>query len=282
MSVDFKPGQFYGVPQFGARGAGFDIRMLAASCGEEEVHVHTHHDAHFVLVLFGAYISSARGAPDCARSPTLIFNPPGTTHRDRFTNGLGTFVTVSVTDATFEDLRRTLPLSTEATRLGSNDALTAAFLVAREVRGALDATVMESSVWELLAVAGDCACRSSNPPGWVAHAYEAIMDRATDAGLGVGDVAADVGVHPVHLARVFREAWGCSPGELLRWRRVDRAADLLRRTGMPAAHIAAATGFVDQSHLTRAFRAVYGVAPGTYRRKHVSPIQAHVHGSRLA
>ena len=79
MSVDFKPGQFYGVPQFGAR-----------------------------------------GAPDCASSPTLIFNPPGTTHRDRFTNGLGTFVTVSVGDATFEDLRRTLPLATEATRLGSN------------------------------------------------------------------------------------------------------------------------------------------------------------------
>jgi hypothetical protein len=108
---------------------------------------------------------------------------------------------VSVGDATFEDLRRTLPLATEATRLGSNDALTAAFRVAREVRASRDAAVMESSVWELLAVAGNGACPSGNSPGWVAYAYEAIMDRATDAGLRVGDVAADVGVHPVHLAR---------------------------------------------------------------------------------
>ena len=107
------------------------------------------------------------------------------------------------------------------------------------------------------------------------------MDRSAQPRLGVRDIAAEFNVHPVHLARAFRATWGCSPGELIRWRRVDRAAELLRSMELPAAHIAAETGFVDQSHMTRAFRAVYGTTPAAYRRERVSPIQASADVDRL-
>ena len=53
-------GQFYGYPQLAAAGAGFDMRVLAATTREEQVAVHTHTDAHFVLVLAGRYLSRAR------------------------------------------------------------------------------------------------------------------------------------------------------------------------------------------------------------------------------
>ena len=98
--IDFKPGQFYGTPQFGARGGDFDLCALAASGSEHDVHLHTHDDAHFILALSGLYISAARGAGDFVRAPALIFNPPGTTHRDRFVKGVGTFVSVSLLAAT--------------------------------------------------------------------------------------------------------------------------------------------------------------------------------------
>lgn len=274
MSVNFAPGQFYGVRQFGASTSVFDVRTLVASGHEDDVHVHTHQDAHFVLVLTGAYISSARDAADLARAPALIFNPPDTTHRDRFANGIGTFVTVSLSSATFHDLRSVLSVMTDARRLHSPRALTTAFRIAREVRDSRDAVVLESSIWELLASVANQPRLIGNPPRWVLHAYQAIMDRATETRLSVRDVAAEVTVHPVHLARVFRETWGCSPGELIRWRRVDRAADLLRRSNKSGAQIALEAGFVDQSHMTRAFRAAYSVAPGVYRREHVARIQA--------
>ena len=90
MGFSFEPGQFYGEAQFGMKGAAFDIRAQVATGCEGDVQVHTHHDAHFVLVLSGRFISSARGARDSASAPTLIFNPPGTTHRDRFLKGVGT------------------------------------------------------------------------------------------------------------------------------------------------------------------------------------------------
>jgi AraC family transcriptional regulator len=272
--IDFGPGQFYGAPLFGASGGNFDVRALAASGSERDVALHTHDDAHFVLVLSGVYISTARGAADFVGAPALIFNPPGTTHRDRFLKGVGTFVGVSLRSATFRGLREVLPLPTHAVQLRSRDGLSSAFRIAREVRQSRDVLVMESMTWELLATAAAPRCRAGEPPRWALSAYDAIMDRATEARLDVGDVAAGVGVHPVHLARVFRAAWGCSPGELLRWRRIDRAADMLRGSRVSGAQIAAQTGFADQSHMTRAFRAIYGLAPDAYRRRHVSRIQA--------
>jgi AraC family transcriptional regulator len=272
--INLRPAQFYGAPQFGAAGGNFDTRALAASGSEHDVERHTHDDAHFILVLSGLYISTALGAADLVRAPALIFNPPGATHRDRFVKGVGTFVGVSLRSATFRDLRDILPLATHAVQLRCRDGLATAFRIAREVRDSRDTVVMESMAWELLATEATPHYRTSDPPSWVLGAYEAIMDRASEVRLDVGDVAAQIGVHPVHLARVFRTTLGCSPGELLRWRRVDRAADMLRHSDISGAQIAAQVGFSDQSHMTRAFRATYGIAPGVYRRRYVSRIQA--------
>jgi AraC-like DNA-binding protein len=45
-----------------------------------------------------------------------------------------------------------------------------------------------------------------------------------------------------------------------------RARDLLIR-GEPAAEVAQAVGFVDQSHLIRRSRDIYGTTPGSYARE---------------
>jgi AraC family transcriptional regulator len=281
VSTLFRPGEFYGVPQFGSRTPGFDIRVSAATGCEDDVAVHTHQDAHFVLALSGRYLSNARGAPGRVGPPALIFNPPGTTHRDRFAGGVGTFITVSVPGAAFLDICTTGRFAAEAVCLRARSALRAAFRLARELREAQDPVIMESTAWELFALLAGGSCPAADPQGWVLRAYEAIMDRSAESRLCVRDVAAELDVHPVHLARVFRATWGCSPGELIRWRRVDRAAELLRSTEMPGAEIAAEAGFVDQSHMIRAFRAAYRITPAAYRRGCVSPIQASAARDRL-
>ena len=281
VAISFRPGEFYGALERARTGGAFDIRSLAASGDEHDVEVHTHDDAHFVLVLSGVYISTARGAPQYARAPFLVFNPPGTTHRDRFLDGVGAFVTISLSAESFGELRQVEPLSEVAVPLARPDAVARAFRIAREVRGAgLDAAILESAAWELVGAAGAVAAGRAMP-GWAHLAYEAVMDRAEARELTVGAIAAQAGVHPTHLARVFRQAWGCTPGELLRWRRVEQAAQLLARSRLPAAEIAAAVGFVDQSHMTRAFRALHGLTPGAWRRAHdVAPIQDE--GARAA
>ncbi len=266
--IPFQSGQFYGDEQHGARASMFDIRSLSASRSEDEVATHRHDDAHFVLVLSGVYISSALHAPSRARAPTLVFNPAGTTHRDRFVDGKGSFMTVSLDPVLLSGAEELQVAQQCATVLGDAASAVAAFRIAREIGRGGDAALLEAGAWEMLAGLHSGA-PTGRPllPGWAHQAYEAVMDMAADTHLRIADLAAALGVHPVHLARVFRQAWGCSPGELLRWRRVEQASALLRRAQLSMADVALSVGFADQSHMSRAFQARYGMTPSHYRSK---------------
>jgi AraC family transcriptional regulator len=82
----------------------------------------------------------------------------------------------------------------------------------------------------------------------------------------LGALAADAGVHPVHLARVFRRHNGESIGSRLRRLKVLRAFEQLPDSRRALAEITLDSGFTDQSHLTRVFRQVAGRPPGAVRR----------------
>lgn len=266
--LQFKSGEFYGEVHHGARGSVFDIRRLQATRSEDEVATHCHADAHFVLVLSGVYISSAHHAPPRAPSPTLVFNPVGTTHRDRFLDGKGSFMTVSLDPVLLVGAEELYAAQERATVLGKTASVASAFGIAREISRGGDLAVLEAGAWELLAsLKANAPKPRAPPPPWAYLAYEAVMDMATDAHLRIADLAITLGVHPVHLARVFRQAWGCSPGELLRWRRVEQAGGLLRRPNLSLIEVALSAGFADQSHMNRAFQAQYGTTPGSYRRR---------------
>src|SRR5687767_6525782 len=79
------------------------------------------------------------------------------------------------------------------------------------------------------------------------------------------ELADGIGVHPMHLTRLFRRAHGTSIGEHVRALRVAQACGELASTARPVAEIAAGAGFTDQAHLTRVFRRVTGTTPGRYR-----------------
>jgi AraC family transcriptional regulator len=99
-------------------------------------------------------------------------------------------------------------------------------------------------------------------PEWLRAAEELLRERPPR---GVGSVAASVGVHPAHLARVFRAHHGVSVGEYVRRVRLEWAATELARSDTPLAVIATEAGFADQSHFTRLFKQHAGVTPARYR-----------------
>ena len=76
-------GTFYGNVNVRRCAPGLDVAVLDVD-PHRIVERHSHEEAHFVLVLDGLYVSSASGADAISRGPFLVFNPAGTTHRDRF------------------------------------------------------------------------------------------------------------------------------------------------------------------------------------------------------
>ena len=115
-----------------------------------------------------------------------------------------------------------------------------------------------------IARAGERTERSARPP-WLVRATERLHASA-GGDVEMAAIAAEVGVHPVHLARTFREHHGTTMGDYLRRLRVERARAQLAATAKPLSQIALEAGFADQAHFTRVFRTIVGATPGAYRR----------------
>ncbi len=261
-ALTFKPGEFYGRSDVRREGRDFIFASLTAVGHEDEVETHVHATAHFVLVHAGAYVTAARDAPDAACAPVLVFNPAGVEHRDRFAGGLGRFMTLTLNTGTQAESRSLL--DGPAVMMADPTAIRAARLIELELRAPKVRNVLiEGAAWQLVGDGADDDAKS--PPPWLKTALEMIRE-SDPSQLTVADVAAAAGVHPVHLARVFRDWLGCAPGEYLRGKRLERATALLGRTALALAEVATASGFADQAHLNRACRQGIGVTPGAYRR----------------
>lgn len=266
-----KHAEFYGSSTRKATAAGFALADMRPD-PHLVVQRHTHDVAHFIFFMSGAYITAARNAPLVCLRPTLIYNPPGTTHRDRFEalDGRvdGHFLAISVSAETMERLAGQVALAGEPTNLNDPAAIALAARLSRECHRweGTSPLVAEAICLELVSHAARRELREPvSPPPWLRHARAMLRDLCADD-LSIGDLARECAVHPVYLARVFRRFFDCSPGGYSRRCRLERAAALLSGSCRSLGDIALASGFADQSHMTRAFRRAYSMPPGEYRR----------------
>ncbi|MFB6520558.1 helix-turn-helix domain-containing protein [Streptomyces sp. NPDC056401] len=112
----------------------------------------------------------------------------------------------------------------------------------------------------------------ASPPGLgigLARSLRELLDERAAGGLSLEEAAGLLQAHPAHLVRAFSGAFGIAPHQYLVSRRVSLARRLLL-DGRPAAEVAVAAGFYDQSHFTRHFKRVVGTTPGRYARPSAS------------
>ena len=96
--------------------------------------------------------------------------------------------------------------------------------------------------------------------------FTQVMEREFRQGLGVGEIAAKLGVTPTHLTRCCRETCGRSAIDLLQDRRIFEALRLLSETNTPVGQIGASLGFNSPAYFTRAFQTMTGLSPTAFRR----------------
>jgi AraC family transcriptional regulator len=256
---------------------GFSISLLTPTFRAEEVPLHEHESASFVFVLSGDYLSSADGAAPLTTSPTLIFNPAGTTHRDSFLLASGRFLAISISDQSLRVALDWAVLPTAATALTSGAAFNTAIRFAQQCAapGLASASTMEAMCWELLSAMSGVALwpdkHRTSLPSWIGRARQLLHDRCSDS-LQITEMAQELGVHPVYFARAFRHVFRCTPGEYRMRCRLRDALALMHNASIPLSEIALSAGFFDQSHFSTAFRKHFGMAPQAYR------IQRHGHG----
>jgi AraC family transcriptional regulator len=263
-------GIYFGASQIRRELPGFSVSLLTPTLRAEDVPLHTHENASFVFVLSGAYRSGADGAAPVSFSPTLIFNPAGTVHRDSFVLADGRFLAVSISDHSLRVALDWAVLPTAAAAFTSGTGLSTALQLAQQcgAPGPADTDSMEAMCWELLSTQSGVRLWPGQPgnslPSWTGRARELLHDRCSDA-LQITEMAQQLGVHPVYFARAFRQVFRCTPGEYRTRCRLRDALALMQNAGIPLSEIALRAGFFDQSHFSTSFRKHFGMAPRAYR-----------------
>lgn len=231
---------------------------------------HTHDHAIVAVVMAGSMgqFGGSGRSTEC-RAATVLVEPAGEPHANRFGAAGARILMVSPEQGEREILEPFLLVLASGAHLHDPEISALAARVSHElsVPDNITPLAVTGLVLEMLArtsrMAGPRSAR--RPPPWLAVARDLLHERFPEP-VRIGDVARAAGVHPVHLARVFRAQYGMSVSSYLRGLRVDWAASQLVTTDHPIAEIADQAGFSDQSHLTRSMRSRLGATPLEWRQ----------------
>ena len=104
----------------------------------------------------------------------------------------------------------------------------------------------------------------------LAEAVEQVIIAAPNAPHRIQDVAAEFGVSPFHLSRVFRAETGVSLHQYLLRIRMNQALSRLHAGEPQLSRLALDLGFSSHSHFSETFRRHFGESPkrvrATFRR----------------
>jgi AraC family transcriptional regulator len=233
--------------------------------------LHTHERATVAVILNGSFDGLMRSSSHPCPAATVLTEPPGEPHGNLFERAGADVLTVQPDPARLELLEPFTGLLGEVNHMRDLAVTALARRVAGELSAPDDVTpfAVEGLILEMLALTARLRTvpgpgPGRRPPHWLGEARALLHDRYGER-LRVTEVADAVGVHPVHLARVFRLHYGTPVGAYLRDLRITWAAARLMDSDDSIAQIAVRAGFFDQSHFTRAFKRQFGLTPRAYR-----------------
>ena len=228
---------------------------------------HAHERASINFVLDGGYAETFRGSSHTYPPGWLVIKPAGEQHANHFRDASARCLLIELTNARHAAADACFAVHAPSARLHP-ELNPIALRIVRELRArdAFSALAIEAGILELLVSGGRRQQKSKAmaTPRWL----RPVLDRLHEApaNLSLTELAAEAGVHPTHLARVFRKRLGTTPAEYARQIRLNRAIERLTTSSEPIGTVAIQAGFFDQSHFSRLVKKHTGMTARELRR----------------
>lgn len=267
MKFAFSDEEFSGMTFKKLEISSFSLKQLNYS-PNIEIPKHSHEQANFCMAIEGGCTEFYGGKSREYTPFSLSFLPPGQTHSLKTSGeGMRSF-SIEITTQCFERMRD-YSLNIEDYVYCSNIVLIQLLLKLYEEFQNIDAAsplAIEGIALEMLAEISryQIINKDNKAPYWLKQARDLVHEQFSSH-LSLDAIAREIGVHPVHLARMFRKYYGVTMGDYLRKVRIENACRKIITTETPLIEIALTNGFSDQSHFTRIFRRLKGMTPAAYR-----------------
>jgi AraC-like DNA-binding protein len=262
MAKDLRAGEFYGATV--SQRTGGLVLSVVSHDRERRLPAHTHELPFLCLLLEGRYEEEAAGELVRYEPLTLVFHPSRLAHSDVVFPDTRMFTVEFCSEWQAMLARFAPPHHSLYTHSGAEPL----WIMLRLFEALRDRTLNELSVqslaYDLIGSFDRMETGDSTALPWLRR-LRALLDERYASNLDIAALAAELGVHPVHLSRAFRRAHKVSVGDYVHRRRIQQACRVLRDSATPIAAIAEDLGYVDQSHFSRVFRSVTGKTPARYR-----------------
>lgn len=225
---------------------------------------HEHAEPYLCVILSGGFELMTDTVSACVAG-SMVAYPASRVHANQFGEMAATCLNIHFGPSWLDD-RATSAWFDEYRQRSLGPLARCAAKIIREMRSHDSAAplAIASAAVELLAESMREPPRARGA-GWLSRVVD-MIEADPAAAPTLGALAVEAGIHPSHLARVFRREFGETLGDFVRRRRVEQA-DRALSSPLPLAAIAAGAGFADQAHFTRVYRSHFGVTPGQRRRE---------------
>jgi len=228
---------------------------------------HTHKLASYTLILDGKYSENLAGRIYHHSAGAVIWHCAGIAHSDYISENGCRFFTIEIQPSFLDKLNR-CPTSPDYFSERSGMLVWNAKKLYQEINNWQIGSdqVVEGIVLQMLGVSMRKQTEEKQPPLWLKQVINRLNEEFTE-NVRVEALASEVGIHPVHLASVFRQFYHENISEYVQKLRINYAEKLLLSDKTPICEIAYMSGFTDQSHFTRMFKRYVGTTPAMFRNR---------------
>jgi AraC family transcriptional regulator len=234
-----------------------------------------YHDSSWVVFTFsGSFALTMRSSESQLTPRSLLYVPAGEPHSNVFGSaGAGVFV-IAIDPTWIGDRLENASAEADKPRIAPAGSLAGpALKIYREFRSpdTLSDLIVEGAFLELLG----CWFRQDfhkdrGAPSWLRQVKGLLHDSFRQP-VSLDQVAQAASVHPSHVAREFRRAYGMTIGDYVRKLRVEFVAERLadpRKDTSSLTDLALTAGFSSHAHMASMFKRVTGMTPTEYRKAH--------------
>lgn len=267
MVIKLQAGDFYGVTAKSVNLVGFRFTEKSYE-PQSDLPRHAHELAHFCFVLAGSYTEKLGSRSEERAPTTLIFYPPDMSHAEEHHNR-GRHFLIELESRWADSIRDYGLLINDPVVFAGNSSNWLVANLYREFRNMdeLSMLALEGMTMELMVETSRRRAKhvERHSPKWLDEAKQ-ILQASFSIPPSLDNLAMAVGVHPVHLVRVFRKFQHCTVGEYIRQLRIDYARERMLSSNDPLIEIALSSGFADHTHFSRSFKRVTGMTPSEFRK----------------
>ncbi|MCW3466215.1 AraC family transcriptional regulator [Chitinophaga nivalis] len=228
-----------------------------------EIHEHYHENAYLSLLISGHYQEVHKHTDHILSPGEIIFRPAGYNHANHFQHTGGSCLNIEFKEEILQQqaLKSLVPGSTTIYQAGTFEYL---YKLLYCFINNIDSGLSEEYLFRWMATHDPHQSHLPVRLPWLSKAIR-ILENEPEERHSITSLAARVYVHPVYLARAFKERTGLTPGEYQLKIRIQKAMALLFRTRLSVNEIACSTGFTDAAHFIRSFRLFYPATPHRFR-----------------